>query len=78
MGGQEWRSPDGSAIMTAYCIVCGNAGVRFTMSKQEYEIEAAALRAAAERVCASPESARKFLVDAGIYTESGELTEAYR
>jgi hypothetical protein len=26
----------------------------------------------------SPEQKRKFLVDAGFYTESGELTEHYR
>ena len=35
------------------------------------------LRATAERLCSDPEAARKLFVQAGIYTEEGNLREAF-
>lgn len=53
------------------------AGGFNSMSRQEYEEEAEAIRRAADEVCKSRESALQFLINAGIVTASGELTEAY-
>jgi hypothetical protein len=48
------------------------------MNEQEYQATMEAIRQANARAKASPEYARRILVEEGVYTEDGELTEAYK
>jgi hypothetical protein len=48
------------------------------MSDQELHETLEALRQANERAKASPDEARRVLVEEGVYTEDGELTPEYR
>lgn len=48
------------------------------MTEKELKKQSEAMRRVAKAACASQESARAFLVRAGIITKTGKLTKAYR
>jgi len=48
------------------------------MSEKELKERAEAIRRAAKKACISKDSARAFLIRAGIATKNGKLTKVYR
>lgn len=49
-----------------------------TMNSKETKKMIADMKAWSKKVCATPESARKTLMDIGIIDKNGKLTEPYR